>query len=61
MNITAPVAAAIRAVDFGVLSTDDILAMSVKRIVNPVTLDNLQHPTPGGLYDTALGAFLDHP
>lgn len=60
MNISQPVLSAIAGVDFGFLSSDEIKALSVKRITNPTTFDSLLHPTPGGLYDPALGAFLDN-
>jgi DNA-directed RNA polymerase beta' subunit len=60
MNVSQPVFSAIHGVDFGLLGSDDIKAISVKRITNPTTFDSLLHPTPGGLYDLALGAFLDN-
>jgi DNA-directed RNA polymerase I subunit RPA1 len=37
------------------LSTKEIRDISVKRITNPILLDNLNMPTIGGLYDPALG------
>lgn len=61
MNISQPIASYIGSVDFGFLSTEDIRALSVKRIQNPVTFDTLLHPVPGGLYDSALGAWSDNP
>lgn len=61
MNISQPIASYIGSVDFGFLSTEDIKALSVKRIQNPVTFDTLLHPVPGGLYDSALGAWSDNP
>ena len=61
MNISQPVASYIGSVDFGFLSTEDIKALSVKRIQNSVTFDTLLHPVPGGLYDSALGAWSDNP
>eukprot|EP00048_Salpingoeca_helianthica_P014146 m.217118 g.217118 ORF g.217118 m.217118 type:complete len:478 (-) comp15596_c5_seq7:23-1456(-) len=42
-------------VSFSTYSKDEIRQLSVKRIVNPVTFDNMLHPTLGGLYDPALG------
>jgi len=60
MNISQPVLSAIAGVNFGFLSSAEIKALSVKRIINPTTFDSLLHPTPGGLYDPALGAFLDN-
>ena len=60
MNISLPVASHIGSVDFGLLSSDDIKAISVKKIQNPTTFDTLLHPVPGGLYDAALGAWSDN-
>ena len=60
MNISQPVASFIGGVDFGLLSAEDVKAISVKQIRNPVTFDSLLHPIPGGLYDPALGAFGDN-
>ena len=61
MNISQPVSSYIGNVDFGFLSNEDIKALSVKKIQNPVTFDTLLHPVPGGLYDSALGAWSDNP
>ena len=60
MNISQPTASHIGSVDFEFLSAEEIKALSVRRIQNPDTYDNLNHPTPGGLYDPALGAWSDH-
>jgi DNA-directed RNA polymerase beta' subunit len=60
MNIATPVSDAISGVDFGFLSSTEIKALSVKRIDNATTFDTLLNPVPGGLYDAALGAFLDN-
>jgi DNA-directed RNA polymerase I subunit RPA1 len=57
MNISQPVSSSIEAVDFTVLSTAEIKAISAKRIENDTTLDDLGNPTAGGLYDLALGAW----
>lgn len=61
MNITQSVASSIEGVEFGILSASEIRSLSVKRIYDSQALDRLGHPKPGGLYDTALGAYLDHP
>jgi len=61
MNISQPVAAAIAAVRFGFLTSEDIEKLSVKQITSPTTFDELLHPIPGGCYDAALGAFSDNP
>jgi len=60
MNIAEPISEAIDGVEFGFLGSAEIKKLSVKRIYNPTTFDTLLHPTPGGLYDPALGAFLDN-
>ena len=60
MNISQPVASFIGSVDFSLLSSDDVKAISVKKIQNPTTFDSLLHPVPGGLYDAALGAWSDN-
>ena len=60
MNISQPVASYIGSVNFGFLSSAEIRALSVKKIQNPDTFDTLLHPTPGGLYDSALGAWGDN-
>ncbi|KAL3421950.1 DNA-directed RNA polymerase I subunit [Phlyctema vagabunda] len=59
MNVSQPVGSAIGSVDFAFLSPADIKALSVKRIENPLSIDSLLHPVPGGLYDPALGAWGD--
>ncbi len=61
MNISQPVASYIGSVNFGFFSSEEIRALSVKRIQNPSTFDSLLHPVPGGLYDPALGAWGDTP
>lgn len=60
MNASQPIASSIGSVDFGLLSPEEIRAISVKQIHNPTTFDTLLHPTPGGLHDLALGAFGDN-
>ncbi|KAL8716050.1 MAG: hypothetical protein Q9225_006266 [Loekoesia sp. 1 TL-2023] len=61
MNISQPIASHIGSVEFGFLSSEEIKALSVKKIVNSTTFDTLLHPVPGGLYDPALGAWGDNP
>ncbi|KAL9101677.1 MAG: hypothetical protein Q9163_003098 [Psora crenata] len=61
MNISQPTNSCIGSVDFGFLSSEEIKGLSVKRILNPLTFDTLLHPLPGGLYDSALGAWADNP
>ncbi|KAI4140432.1 MAG: hypothetical protein LQ341_003843 [Variospora aurantia] len=60
MNISQPIASHIGSVEYGLLSPDEIQALSVKQIVNSTTFDSLLHPVAGGLYDPALGALDDN-
>ncbi|KAF2724049.1 beta and beta-prime subunits of DNA dependent RNA-polymerase [Polychaeton citri CBS 116435] len=60
MNISNPVGTQLSSVSFGFLSSDDIRALSAKRLTNPTTFDTLLNPTPGGLYDLHLGQFGDN-
>ncbi|KAL9051276.1 MAG: hypothetical protein Q9162_006119 [Coniocarpon cinnabarinum] len=61
MNISRPVPSSIANVCFGTLSSEEVLALSVKRITNPQAIDpRLLHPNPSSLYDPALGAILEH-
>lgn len=55
MNIAHSIPSTINSVGFSFLSTKDIRRISVKQIVNPVLLDDLNRPNIGGLYDPALG------
>jgi len=57
MNIENPVLKKVSSVSFSFYTSDEIRKLSVKQITNPVTLDNLGHPTTGGLYDLALGPY----
>ncbi|WBW72626.1 DNA-directed RNA polymerase I complex large subunit Nuc1 [Schizosaccharomyces osmophilus] len=58
MNIARPISSEVKNVTFGIYDVEQIEKISVKQIVNPVLLDNLNHPTSGGLYDLALGPYL---
>jgi DNA-directed RNA polymerase I subunit RPA1 len=61
MNISQPISSSIGSVEFGFLLPEDIRSLSVRKIQNIDTFDTLLHPTPGGLYDLALGAWGDNP
>ncbi|KOS19807.1 DNA-directed RNA polymerase I subunit [Escovopsis weberi] len=61
MNIAQPVTSEVESVEFTFLSAKEIKAISVKRIENESTFDNLLNPVPGGLYDPALGSWGDAP
>lgn len=59
-SFAIPVSSSIGGIDFGVMSDEEIKAVSVKRIYNTPSLDSFNNPIPGGLYDAALGAWGDH-
>ncbi|TDZ28998.1 DNA-directed RNA polymerase I subunit [Colletotrichum spinosum] len=59
MNISQPISSSVETVEFTFLTEEEIRAISVKRIENDSTFDNLLNPVPGGLYDTALGSWGD--
>lgn len=61
MNVAQPISSDIDSVEFTFLSPKEVRAISVKRIENESTFDGLQNPVPGGLYDTALGAWGEIP
>ncbi|KAH9827522.1 DNA-directed RNA polymerase I subunit rpa1-like [Teratosphaeria destructans] len=61
MNISQPVSSQIGAVSFNTLTTDDIRALSAKRITSPTTFDTLLNPIPGGLYTPELGSLATMP
>jgi DNA-directed RNA polymerase beta' subunit len=55
MNIAHSIPSTVTGISFSFLTSDDIRRISVKQIVNPVLLDDLNRPNIGGLYDPALG------
>ncbi|KAK0557362.1 hypothetical protein OC846_000581 [Tilletia horrida] len=55
MDITRPLASGIEGASFSFLSSDEIRAISVQQIANPVLFDTTNTPSRGGLYDPALG------
>ena len=55
MNVAVSVPSTVSSISFSFLSTEDIRRISVKQILNPVLLDDLNRPNVGGLYDSALG------
>lgn len=59
MNIAQPVGSSLESVEFTFLTAEEIRSISVKRIENDSTFDNLLNPIPGGLYDPALGSWGD--
>lgn len=61
MNISQAICSDVESVEFTFLSPKEIKAISVKRIENDSTFDNLLNPVPGGLYDPALGSWGDSP
>ncbi|KAF9870550.1 RNA polymerase Rpb1 [Colletotrichum karsti] len=59
MNISQPISSSVETVEFTFLTEEEIRAISVKRVENDSTFDNLLNPVPGGLYDPALGSWGD--
>jgi len=55
MKISQSIPSTVQSVSFSFLTTEDIRRISVKQIVNPSLLDDLNRPNSGGLYDPALG------
>lgn len=55
MNIAHSLPLTVTGVSFSFLTSQDIRRISVKQIVNPVLLDDLNRPNIGGLYDPSLG------
>lgn len=55
MNISHSFPATVSSISFSFLTTEDVRRISVKQIVNPNLLDELNRPNVGGLYDPALG------
>ncbi|KAG6813000.1 hypothetical protein H0H92_014931 [Tricholoma furcatifolium] len=55
MNISHSIPSTVSGISFSFLTSEDIRRISVKQIVNPVLLDDLNRPNIGGLYDPALG------
>ncbi|WVQ96644.1 hypothetical protein IAU59_003749 [Kwoniella sp. CBS 9459] len=55
MDIAHSIHSEITSLSFSFLSADDVKAISVKKLDNPILLDNLNLPTRGGLYDPKLG------
>lgn len=55
MNISHSIPSTVSSISFSFLTAEDIRRISVKQILNPVLLDDLNRPNIGGLYDPALG------
>ena len=55
MNTSHSLPSTVTNVSFSFLTSQDIRRISVKQIMNPVLLDDLNRPNIGGLYDPALG------
>ncbi|KIY73811.1 beta and beta-prime subunits of DNA dependent RNA-polymerase [Cylindrobasidium torrendii FP15055 ss-10] len=55
MNISHSLPSTVTGISFTFLTTEDIRRISVKQIVNPNLLDDLNRPNVGGLYDPVLG------
>lgn len=57
MNVEYPTNDFLSSVKFSLYESDCIKRISVKSISNPILLDINEQPTPGGLYDAALGPY----
>lgn len=55
MDISHSLHTEVTSLSFSFLSTEDVRSISVKKVDNPILLDNLNLPTKGGLYDPKLG------
>jgi hypothetical protein len=55
MNIAQSLPSTVSAISFSFLNAEEVRRISVKQIINPVLLDDLNRPNIGGLYDPALG------
>ncbi|KAJ8584792.1 beta and beta-prime subunits of DNA dependent RNA-polymerase [Rhizopogon salebrosus TDB-379] len=55
MNISHSIPSTVSSISFSFLTAEDIRRISVRQILNPVLLDDLNRPNIGGLYDPALG------
>jgi DNA-directed RNA polymerase beta' subunit len=60
MNISHSLPSTVTGVSFSFLTAEEIRRISVKQIVNPVLLDDLNRPNIGGLYDPSLGPSEKH-
>lgn len=49
----------VESVSFRFFTDDEVRKHSVMKITNPVLLDGVQRPVPGGLYDPSLGPLDD--
>ncbi|OVA12173.1 RNA polymerase [Macleaya cordata] len=49
----------VEAVHFSILTTEEVRKQSVKKVTNPILFDSLDRPSPGGLYDPAMGPLED--
>ncbi|KAJ6598841.1 hypothetical protein DFH09DRAFT_1388152 [Mycena vulgaris] len=55
MNIAHSIPSTVTGISFSFLTSEDVRRISVKQIVNPNLLDDLNRPNINGLYDPALG------
>ena len=55
MDITRAIPSHICAAAFSFLTPEEVRAISVRQVVNPVLFDGANAPTVGGLYDPAFG------
>ena len=55
MDIAHSIPTTVKSISFSFLTSEDVRRISVKQIVNPILLDDLNRPNVGGLYDPMLG------
>ncbi|CAH2063804.1 unnamed protein product [Thlaspi arvense] len=49
----------VESVRFGIMTEQDVRRETVLKVTNPVLLDNVERPVPGGLYDPLMGPLDD--
>jgi DNA-directed RNA polymerase I subunit RPA1 len=45
----------VKSVKFSFFTEEEVRKLSVMKITNPILLDSMDRPVPGGLYDPELG------
>lgn len=47
-------------VQFSFMTAEEVRRLSLVKVTNPVLLDSVGRPMPGGLYDPSMGPFDEH-
>ncbi|CAH9125930.1 unnamed protein product [Cuscuta epithymum] len=58
-QVTEAASEAVSAVKFSFMTAEEVRRLSLVKVTNPVLIDLVGNPTPGGLYDPAMGPFDD--